>query len=166
LPLFIRGRRPSNWNDHLVDGECAVFLSDARGEIELTADGAPKPAGKPSTCLVFESRDAAAAWCEQRLREIEHLKCEIYDRRGMAVPALATFVHPKYAGRIPNRKTARRLMLVGCICIVVSPPLFWWDWRASGGLVIPTLVGFTLIISGVRLLVWGYGVLKAAGNSC
>jgi hypothetical protein len=168
LLLFVRGRRPPNWNDHLIDGERAVFLSDARSDIELTIDGAPKPAQKPSACLVFESHDAAAAWCKQRVKETEHLKCEIYDHRGMAVPAIATFVNPKYAGRVPNRKTASRLTLAGCVCIVMSPPLFWWDCRASGGLVIPTLLGFTLIVTGVRLIVWGIGMRGqlAENRSC
>jgi hypothetical protein len=149
----------------LADGEVAVFLSDARTETELTIEGTPKPAQKPSSCLVFENRDAATAWCAQQVRSIEHLKCEIYDRRGMAVPAMAAFVNPKYTSRIPNRKTARRLMLAGIVCILVSPPLFWLDWRVGGVLIVPTLVGFTLVITGARLLVWGYGVLKNSDQS-
>ena len=144
-----------DWNEHLREGECAVFLSDVGTDAEMTADGVPRPANKPSVCLVFESQSAAAEYCERRVAEIERLRCDLYDRRGRGVPAIASYVNPKYASRLPNRRTARLILLGAVACFPASLPLFWWDWRTGGVQVFPTLLGITFILTGIRLLFWG-----------
>jgi hypothetical protein len=155
-------RSPPDWNDNLADGEVAVFLSDVRSDAELTADGLPRPVQKPSVCLVFKSRSAADEWCQRRVGEIEHLKCELYDRRGMAGGPIASFVNAKYAARLPNRRTAVKMILWAVACFAVSPVLFWLDWRVRGVMILPTLVGFTLVVTGLRLLYWGFSELQLA----
>lgn len=165
LLLYDPKRRPADWNEHLADGECAVFLSDVRSDAQVTADGSPKPLTTPSVCLVFDSREVATAWCTQRVSEIEHLRCELYDRRGMAPGPMATFVNPKYASRVPNRRRAKWMVIAAIACFPASVPLFWWDWRYyRGGMVAPTFVGITLLVTGVRLLFFAWAEFRLAAE--
>jgi hypothetical protein len=39
--------------------------------------------------------------------------------------------------------------------LIFAPPLFWWDYRHRGTLVVPTLFGFACIITCARLMWWG-----------
>jgi hypothetical protein len=162
LLLYDPARRPPDWNEHLAGAEVAVFLSDVRTDAEVTVDGGRRAADAPAVCLVFDNHDAAAAWCRERVGQIEHLRAELYDRRGMAPGPIATFVNPKYANRLPSRRRAKWMMAAAIACPIAAVPLFWLDYTRGGALVVPTFLGFSLLVTGVRLAFFGWAELRQA----
>ena len=111
---------------------------------------------------MFDSLDEAKGWCRQKVREIDALRCDVYDRRGKAVAPLFTCVCPRYERTLPNRRTARQVLALAWVLIAASAPLFWLDWNSGGALIVPTLLGFTLVGVGIRLLFWGYSDMAKA----
>jgi hypothetical protein len=108
---------------------------------------------------VFDSLAEAEAFCGGLTRRHERMLCEIYDRRGKAVPPLRVVTHPKSAGQVLNRRSALRKIRIGWGLLAVSPALFWLDYRSRGVLVVPTVVGFACVVSCLRLLWWGHAEL-------
>jgi hypothetical protein len=67
--LFDPRRNPRDWIDLLGPTQCAVFLKDRVSSAALVLTGQPcRSAG--ATCIVFDTLDAAEAFCEAKVREI------------------------------------------------------------------------------------------------
>jgi hypothetical protein len=160
LLLHDPARRPLDWNLHVGPSQCAVFLSDVHNGREVTVSG-ESPAGAASSFLLFDSVEEARAFGFQKVQQIEHLRCDLYDHRGSAAP-LTQIVSPKYRRRLPSVASARRMVIAACLLILVSPALFWWDWQKSGGLIFPTLLGINCIVAALRLFYLAYATLLAS----
>ena len=150
LPLHDPARRPRDWNLHVAPPRVAVFLSDARSGAELTADGTSLQPGTRSSFLLFDSLDEAKTYCEEMLTRFEHIQCDIYDQRGSAVPPLFRYTHERYRGEFLAPGSRKKLIFVGCLLILATPPLFWWDYRHGGVLIFPTLIALNCIILALR----------------
>jgi hypothetical protein len=155
-------RRPADWNDHIGPEQRAVFLSDVRSGHESTLDGQFLPRTAPSFCLVFESMDEAKAFCVELVARVEHMKCDIYDRRGAAVGPIRSFVNQRFRRRAPSSRGAYKLVVAGCLLILICPLFIWWDWRHSGILVFPTLIGLNCFLGALRLFQLAHATLHAA----
>ena len=46
--------------------------------------------------------------------------------------------------------------------MVLSIPLFIWDWKGGWDLILPTLAGINMVFIGFRILLWGVGTLESA----
>lgn len=168
--LFDRGRKPANWMDLIHEGQFAVFLSDAQTHAGMRPDGRYTGPDVPDTCLIFDSLDEAEKYCRSIVREAPRLRCLIFDHRGKAAPPAAVFVSPAFAGTLDSEAKGRRLMWAGAALIVLSLPLFWFDWRADWRLILPTVIGVQFIVAGGRFLQLGAATREAArrmrpGNS-
>jgi hypothetical protein len=112
----------------------------------------------------LDSLAEAEAFCGELVSRHKRMVCEIYDRRGKAVPPVRVVTHPGTAGRLGGRGVSRQSAMwkirIGWLLLAVAPPLFWLDYRSGGVLVVPTVVGFACIITCVRLLWWGHGELE------
>jgi hypothetical protein len=117
----------------------------------VTILGTPPASGEAASCLVFDSFEEANDFCRERVGLIEHLRCDIYDHRGLAVSPLAQWVNPRSARRLPTARSAAWMRVGGCVLILISPLLFWWDSLRGGMLVVPTLLGLNCIIGALRL---------------
>ena len=142
-------------------GQYAVFHKDAHTEIETNSQGAYLPAGAPSTCLIFDSLEEAKKYCELRVQQFSNLRCEIYDHAGKAKPAAAIVLNPMLAKSLEeNPANSKRKIVLGIALMVLSGPLFFWDWKFNWSLIVPTLIGLNLIFFGFRIAFWGLGMLE------
>jgi hypothetical protein len=159
------GHRPPDWAGRLSATQVAVFLRDVKREIELDLEGNPFRKGSASVVYVFDSLIEAEEFCRQKVEEIDHLLCEIYDGRGKLIDPIRTFISPAHAHRVPNRRSAMRMIAMAWLLIAISPVLFWIDYRRDGVLIVPTVVGFACIVTAMRLLYWGHGDLARVRDS-
>jgi hypothetical protein len=161
LRLHDPRRKPLDWPAHLSASQFAVFLTHVKLRYELSTDGTPKPRSIPSYCLVFNSLIEAEAFCLDFVNAFPNARCDIYEHLGKSRPPLASFTHPSHAAAVPNRRSAHRMLLLAAMLVIPSPFLFWIDWRVRGRLIVPTLIGLTLITAALRLTLWALGTLQA-----
>ena len=158
LLVFDRNRRPPEWMAQLSATQVAVFLRDARSEVEVDPQGVPVPRGSPSVCYVFDTLAEAEQFCEENVAKVEHLWCEIYDRRGKIYP-IRSYMSRRHSHRLPNRRSALRMIVIAWLLIAITPVFFWIDYRKDGTLIVPTVVAFACFVTGLRLLYWGHSEL-------
>jgi hypothetical protein len=75
--VYDDGRRQV-WREALAPGEAALFFADADTGHARNAFGRRLTDHWSRTCLVFPSRDAAAAFAERKVREVPSLACKIF----------------------------------------------------------------------------------------
>ena len=151
-------RVPKHWMELLRPGQFAVFLQDVRSAVLLDSEGRPlADSGSAGSCYLFDSLEEAKQFCQELVERHDHVRGDIYDERGMAVEPLYTFAKKRHEHRIGSKTTARWLMLAGALAILLSLPLFWYDWLAEGARIWPAVIGINLVFAGVRLLIWGRG---------
>lgn len=153
-------RVPKHWVNLLRPGQFAVFLRDVFTDITLDHQGTPVPNIAAQRCFIFDNLADAKKFCQELVGRAQNARCAIYDERGMAVPPLYTIVNKRHGHRIGTKKTARRLILGGVFALVLSVPLFWYDWVAQGARMWPTIIGINVVFAGLRLLHWGYSEVE------
>ncbi len=153
-------RAPRHWVELLRPGQFAVFLLDVRTSVIVDLDGAAVTDSLAQSCFIFDTLTESKRFCEELVARIDHARCEIYDERGKSVEPLYTIVNRRFQHRIVNRPQARLLMLGAALVVLLSIPLFWYDWRADGARIWPTIIGINVVALGLRLLYWGYGELE------
>jgi hypothetical protein len=131
LKLYEPARKPAEWTGLLHAGQFAVFHSDVATDIERSGDGRYLQPGEDSTCVVFDSLDEAEAYCETKVDEIPHLRCDIYDHTGKSKPPLLTYVN-----KIHLKAGSKRAKL-GWALVAASLPFFWIEHHWGNTLVIP-----------------------------
>lgn len=102
LKLYDPARKPTEWTGMVHDGQYAVFHSDMATDIERTPEGNCLQPGEDSTCLVFDSLVEAESYCESKVAQIPHLRCDIYDHTGKSKAANADLCKsnsPQHAGK-------------------------------------------------------------------
>ncbi len=70
-------------------------------------------------------------------------------------------MHPTVAAKDElSAASVRKRRIVAILLFLGALPLFWWDWQRGSRLIVPTYLGFTMILSGLRVLYWN----SARGN--
>ena len=154
LRLYDPDRRPSNWSD-LIDATALVaFASDADTGTPTDTNGARFESPGDATCLVFDSLADARQYCETRVAEQPALRFDIFDARGRVEEPLLVIVHrgrsatPEGSSRAMFWRRCAAIALIGA-----AGPLAWYDhWASDGTLVLPTFLGISMAVAGVRLL--------------
>jgi hypothetical protein len=155
IKVYEDSREPQAWNELLAPSQCAVFFKRVHSEIPLSPNGTPFAKLRDATFLRFDSLEEARRFCEARVELNPGMCCEIFDSRGKAQPPLLVIAHPSVAKKDELSASSLRTRKVLAILLFVSAgPLFWWDRRAHGTLVLPTFLGLTIIVIGVRILHW------------
>jgi len=161
--LYDAKRRPASWMEIIQPGQYAVFHKDAHTEIETNSEGKYLPSGAPSTCLIFNSLPEVKSYCQARVQQFRNLRCEVYDSEGKAKPPLAILLNPEIAKTLEESPAgAKRKIVTGVALMVLSIPLFIWDWKGGWDLILPTLAGINMVFIGFRILLWGVGTLESA----
>jgi hypothetical protein len=158
--IYDPNRVPRNWVDLVRPWQFAVFLRGALTSVVLDYQGTPVDDTAAQSCFIFDNLADAKQFCLDLVAEAEHVQCEIYDERGMAIEPIFTIVNKRHQHRIGTRKTARLLMLGGVFSIAISLPLFWFDWLSSWARMWPTIFGINILLLGFRLLHIGYSYLE------
>lgn len=146
-------RRRGTWLHELSPGNYPVFLRDARTSAERNAEGKPLRPGEPGVCVVFDNLESAKAFCERKMLEVPELRCDIYDHRGLVGPPVCTFGDREWN---PRPKT---LMSLAAACVIVSVPLFWFDWHKRGEMILLSVLGINLVAASMRFLFWAFGAI-------
>jgi hypothetical protein len=156
VSLYDPRRDPPDWLDLLRPADCAVFLKHRSTSAALDPDGS---AASTPSCLVFDRVDAARQFCDSLVARLPHLRCEIYDRHGLARPPLAVIVHPDFerreeAGGRPSR--LRKLIAAGVL--LLCAPLLWIAMRRTTSSDIAIFLAINCVVLALRLLYWDAGV--------
>lgn len=153
LRLYDPDRRPQSWTDIIRPSQFAVFSKDAESGATCDAEGKPLASPSDASCLVFERLDEARTFCEERVRQLPHVRFEVFDAAGRTNPPLVTIVSPSRADALAGQPRGMRMRkLVALGLLVAAPPLFWIDYEKGGMLILPTFLGINLIIIAARLL--------------
>ncbi len=158
VKLFDPNRRPSDWTGLLSNAQVAVFFSDSKSGTEIDCEGLLVLS--EGSCYVFAGCEEAERFCQELVLRIPNARCEIFDKRGRAVEALAEIVHPSAP---KNKETdPRRAKLFIAIAIVLTLsciPLVYLDWVHEEQLIWPTFIAINFFGLSMRLAYWGMGVL-------
>jgi hypothetical protein len=153
--VYDKTRSPRDWMSLVGATQCAVFFKDVRTAAPLSHDGIAFDRMTDCTFLVFDRLDDARRFCEIQTKAHPWVCCEVFDWEGKAKPPLLVVVDPSVAEKdelsgswVRWRTTIAIILFAGAI------PLFLWDWKSDGSLILPTVVGINMIVAGLRLLYW------------
>ena len=160
IKVYDDSRQPKNWNELLSPSQCAVFFRSIHSLQPLLTDGTPISRFRDCTFLLFDKLEDARNFCERQVQEYPEMRCEIFDCKGMARPPLLAVTHPRVARKDELSASAIRIRLISAILLFISSvPLIWWDWHYFDGTkVVPTALGMSAIVAGIRLLFWSAGL--------
>src|SRR6266446_4466092 len=89
--LYDPTRTPANWTELMSAAQFAVLHSDVASGAPRTATGDYVISADQSTCIIFESLDAAVSYCIAH-RKIPRMRMDIYDKAGKSKDPIRTFV--------------------------------------------------------------------------
>lgn len=158
VALYDPNRKPASWMEIIQPTQYAVFLRDVENGAPLTRDGHYLDPGMKVSCLIFDSLEEAEQYCRREIEGLPNLRCDVFDSDGRANPPVATFVSQRYEGRLDSQAKAGRMMRWALLAMAASLPLFWYTWKTRGEGWIASIFGVQLILLGLRLLHWGYGM--------
>jgi hypothetical protein len=154
LRLFDPDRRPPNWSDIVPPSAFVAFASNADTGSPTHADGTPFASAAAATCLVFDSLASARTFCEAQVAAKSAVRFDVFDARGRVDDPLLVIVNPARTANLEG--SARGMLLRRCAAlamIAAAGPLVWYDYAtARGTLVLPTFLGISMVIAGLRLL--------------
>ena len=166
LRLYDPERDPPNWTDVVAPTAFVAFGSDVDTGSPTDLDGVPFSSPAAATCLVFDTLADAREFCEGRVAEHPRLRFEIFDGRGRVDGPLLVVVNPARTAQVEGSpramfwRTCAALALMGA-----AGPLVWYDYStARGSLVLPTFLGISMAVAGVRLLFMNMIVREAERN--
>jgi hypothetical protein len=155
VKVYDSTRQPRNWNELLTPSQCAVFFKRIHSEAPLSPCGAAVTHFRDCTFLLFDRLEDARRVCEVKVGEYPYMRCEIFDGRGKAQPPLVTIVHPDRASEDElSTQSVRNRRILAMLLFIAALPLFLLDRKYQGGLILPTFLGLTMILAGLRLLHW------------
>ena len=129
-----------------------MFASLLDGGAPCSLDGVPT-GNDAATCAIVGSLTQAETLCHERVERHPGVRFDVFDARGRSQSPLLTVVHPSRArGLEGDARVRRRHGAIAIVLIVVAAVLFWIDWNSGGVMVLPTLLGFNLLLFGGRLL--------------
>jgi hypothetical protein len=156
--LYDRKRKPASWMEIIQPTQYAVFLRDVETGAPLTCEGHNLDPGTIGSCLIFDSLEETEQYCRLKVEGIPNLQCDVFDSHGRANPPVATFVNQRYEHRLDSEAKSVRMMRWALLPIAASLPLFWYTWKTRGEAWIASIFGIQLVLFGLRLLHWGYGM--------
>jgi hypothetical protein len=163
IRVFDPKRNPPDWTEVIRPTQCAVFLRHRKSSLPLSPDGEPYGSVADVTCVLFDRIDAAREYGEAKVQALPDLCCEIFDAEGRAHPPLLVITHPEHQGKEDSSPIwSRRRKVIAASLTVASIPLFWIDWQHQNTLILPTFLGFNLILTALRFLYWDFGLKHRA----
>ena len=151
VKLYDPKRERAHWTEILLPTQCAVIFKDATTLAPLSSSGEPWERADAATCTLFDSIEAAQRICEGKVATQPNLRCEIFDRRGLAYPPLVVVLHPSRQERDESGPSwANRRKLIAAVFCAGAAALLWFDWRHGWSSFIPTFFAINLIVAALR----------------
>jgi hypothetical protein len=158
VALYDRKSKPASWMEIIQPGQYAVFLRDVKTGAPLTCDGCYLDRETGGSCLIFDSVEETEQYCRRKVEGIPNLRCDVFDSYGRANPPVATFVNQRYENRLDSEAKSGPMMRWALLMIAASFPLFWYTWKTRAEGWIASFFGIQLVVLGLRLLYWGFGM--------
>ena len=138
-----------------------MFARDLETGATCSAAGEPFADPDQATCVVFDSFEAARAFCESGVQALDRLRFDIFDATGRANPPLLTVLHPARAGALEtDGATLSRRRAIGWAMVAAAVPtlLLAYRLRDGGHQIFAGFIGLSLLVSAGRLLWFNLGV--------
>lgn len=161
IKVYDDTREAREWTSLVGPTQCAVFFKDVNTDVPLTPDGGSVARLRDCTFVLFDSLEAARNFCQGRVSQFPNMCCELFDCEGKAKSPLLVIMHPSSAKKDElSVNSVRKRTIAAILLFLGAPPLFWWDWNSGGALILPTYLGITMIVAGLRLLYWNQGLAE------
>jgi hypothetical protein len=158
IRLFDPRRNPPDWSDLIGREDCAVFLKDRTDSTALGPDGRPYAELRDCTCVVFQTLNAAQRFCESKVLDLPHVRCEIYDKDGPLHSPMLVILHPEFQLKEDSGPVwSRRRRLIMSFLAVLAIPLFWFGSRGSTSSDFAIFLGINCLLLALRFLYWHAG---------
>lgn len=153
--VYDKTRQGRDWTSLVGPTQCAVFFKDFRTAEPLSRGASALRKMTDCTFLVFDRLEDAQHFCQGQVKQHPSMCCEVFDSEGKAKPPLLVIVDSSVARKDElSPSWVRRRKILAIVSFVCAVPLFVWDWKTGGYLILPTVVGINLVFLGLRLLYW------------
>ena len=156
-------RVPPHWRGLVRDGQCALFVFDARSHSARNPDGGV-PAGSASLAL-FDDLDGATAFASDLVAKRPELCCEIYDYGREYGQPLSTIYNDTFHEKHLGRGLAKRQTAGGALAITAGVALVVIDFRHDLTWFWGYILGVKLLIIGTTLFINGVLGLRTTEGS-
>jgi hypothetical protein len=148
--IYDKTRSSRDWTSLIGATQCAVFFKDVHTAAPLSHDGIAFDRMTDCTLLVFDRLDDARRFCEVQAKVHPWVCCEVFDWEGKAKPPLLVVVDSSVAEKDElSGSWVRWRTTLATILFACAIPLFVWDWKLDGSLILPTVVGINMIVAGL-----------------
>ena len=159
IRLYDPRRDPRNWIDLMRPSDCAVFLKNRATSTACGPDGQPYATPNDVTCIVFPKLENARLFCEAKVQELPHVRCEIYDAEGLAHPPLLVILHKDFQNQDDAGSVwSRRRKLIAGLLILAAVPLLWRGVRDSSSSDVLIFLAINCVVAALRFLYWDFGM--------
>lgn len=153
LRVYDPARQPPNCTDIIAPSSFAVFATHADTGAATDADGAPFASQAEVTCLVFDSLAAARGFCEARVDLVPWVRFDVFEGGARVDAPILSIVSRERTQRLESSpRTLRARRWVAIALFVAAAPLIYYDATQRGVLVLPTFLGVSMILAGLRIL--------------
>jgi len=159
IKLYDPKRERAHWTEILLPTQCAVIFKDATTLAPLSSSGEPCERAGDATCTLFDSIETAQRICEGKVATQPNLRCEIFDRQGLAHPPLVVVLHPSWQQRDESGPSwVKRRKLIAAVFCAGALVLLWFDRSHGWSSFIPTFFAINLIVAALRFIYWDFGL--------
>ena len=153
LRVYHPARHPPNCTDIIAPASFAVFATHADTGAATDAEGAPFASAADVTCLVFDSLPAARTFCEARVERLPWVRFDVFEGGARVEAPVLSIVSRARAQRLESSPRALRARRWVAIALFIGAvPLIYYDATERGVLVLPTFLGVSMILAGLRVL--------------
>lgn len=153
-----------NWTASMGPMQCAVYLTHVDTSAALKSDGSFAVKPQDYVCFIFDTFKEAHEFCKSKVRHYPFMSCEIYDSAGKAKPPLLVVKHTSFSEE-DEASGSRIRKTLGVALIASALILFVLAWRADESWVFLTVIGpvigYFMIVTGLRLLDWNLAIKEA-----
>ncbi len=152
IPLFDASVTPSSWNERMHANEFAVLFANLQPPDIDPSLG--------SVAVIFPSFQGAIAYANHETEKQPHLRCNIYDARGLGCPPLKVIAGLQ--GQDTNFLTPRFRLWAGGICVCLGTALGAVEMLSGMSLSWAGMIAARIGPAGVILLLTELGVRLSA----
>jgi hypothetical protein len=150
--------RSGDWMTMVGPTQCVALFKDFHTSAPVSYRG--EPFQKISDCkfVLFDRLDEAKYFCEQAVKKTPSICAEIFDHQGRAKAPLLVVMDPSVAEKEELSASSVRQRRVWALTLLCGgAPLIAYDWSKDWDLIWPAVLGFNIIIAGLRFLHWNTG---------
>ena len=147
--------RTGDWMTLVGPMQCVAFFKDFHTAAPVSYRGESFQKMSDCTFLLFDGLAEAMSFCVAAVKQNPSVCAELFDDHGRAKEPLAVIVDHSVAEKMELSNTRVRWRKIGAIALFcVGVPLIVWDGWHEWDFIWPAVLGFNMVIVGLRLLYW------------